>query len=155
MVTDLTEWSKQSYKPQRVIAYGCDNLGVPYLWGGMSPKGMDCSGLTWTAYWLNGRLLQRDSSKQALMGEKITDWRKLQPGDLAFFGNPATGRVTHVALVRDEKGAIVHASQGRVRCNSLDPSAPDHITATFLHGISLRNLAPLCSNTRISWLIKE
>lgn len=155
MITDINEWANQPYDAARIIEYGCDNLGVPYLWGGMSTKGMDCSGLTWTAYWLNGRLLQRDSSKQALMGDKIADWRKLQPGDLAFFGNPATGRVTHVALVRDEKGGIVHASQGRVRYNSLDPSAPDHITAAFLHGISLRGLTPIDNSPRISWLTEK
>lgn len=143
VLMSLTEWRRQPLSVDRVIAYGMDNLGAPYLWGGMSPKGMDCSGLTWTSYWLNGRLLQRDASKQALMGEKITDWRKLKAGDLAFFGNPSTRRITHVALLRDGQGNIVHSSGGRVRLNSLDPQSPDHINATFLWGISSDNFQPV------------
>lgn len=141
----LEQWSKQPYSAGDIIAYAMDNLGAPYLWGGMSPKGMDCSGLTWTAYWLNGRLLQRDASKQALMSAKITGWEQLKAGDLAFFGNPTTGKITHVALLRDNSSGIVHASQGRVRLNSLDPAAPDHIPATFLWGISLSDLPPIAA----------
>lgn len=151
-VTDLKEWSAQQYDKDAIIAYGMDNIGAPYLWGGMSPKGMDCSGLTWTAYWLNGRLLQRDASQQAKMSEKITDWKKLKAGDLAFFGNPNTGRITHVALLRDDDSEIVHASAGRVRLNSLDPESPDHIPATFLWGISLCDMHPLSESSKSKWL---
>lgn len=154
-LTDITDWSRQPLSAEDVISYGMDNLGAPYLWGGMSPKGMDCSGLTWTAYWLNGRLLQRDASKQALMGDKITDWKQLKAGDLAFFGNPKTGRITHVALLRDSKGNFVHSSAGRVRLNSLDPSAPDCITAKFLWGISPDGFRPLKDDCKSSWLFNK
>lgn len=154
-ITDITDWSRQPLSVDDAIAYGMDNFGAPYLWGGMSPKGMDCSGLTWTAYWLNGRLLQRDASKQALMGDKITDWKQLKAGDLAFFGNPKTGRITHVALLRDSKGNFVHSSAGRVRLNSLDPSAPDCITAKFLWGISPDGFRPLKDDCKSSWLFNK
>lgn len=154
-LTDITDWSRQPLSVDDAIAYGMDNLGAPYLWGGMSPKGMDCSGLTWTAYWLNGRLLQRDASKQALMGDKITDWKQLKAGDLAFFGNPKTGRITHVALLRDDKGNFVHSSAGRVRLNSLDPSALDCISAKFLWGISPDGFRPLKDDCKSSWLFNK
>lgn len=151
-VMPLEQWRAQPLAIDQVISYGMDNLGAPYLWGGMSPKGMDCSGLTWTAFWLNGRLLKRDASKQALMGAKITDWHCLKAGDLAFFGNPATLRISHVALLRDDDGNIVHSSGGRVRLNSLDPAAPDCISAKFLWGISADNLLPIADDAKASWL---
>lgn len=154
-LTDITDWSRQPLSVDDAIAYGMDNLGAPYLWGGMSPKGMDCSGLTWTAYWLNGRLLQRDASKQAHMGDKITDWKQLRAGDLAFFGNPKTGRITHVALLRDSKGNFVHSSAGRVRLNSLDPSAPDCISAKFLWGISSYGFRPFSEDCKSLWLFNK
>ena len=154
-LTDITDWSRQPLSVDDAIAYGMDNLGAPYLWGGMSPKGMDCSGLTWTAYWLNGRLLQRDASKQAHMGDKITDWKQLKAGDLAFFGNPKTGRITHVALLRDDKGNFVHSSAGRVRLNSLDPSAPDCISAKFLWGISPYGFCPFSEDCKSLWLFNK
>lgn len=154
-LTDITDWSRQQLSVDDVIAYGMDNIGAPYLWGGMSPKGMDCSGLTWTAYWLNGRLLRRDASKQALMGDRITDWKQLKAGDLAFFGNPKTGRITHVALLRDSNGNFVHSSAGRVRLNSLDPSSPDRISAKFLWGISSDNFHAIKNDSKSSWLFNK
>lgn len=151
-VMPLTEWCSQPLSIPDVIAYSIDNLGAPYLWGGMSPKGMDCSGMTWVAYWLNGRLLRRDASKQALMGDKITDWQQLKAGDLAFFGNATTRRITHVALLIDDTGTIVHSSQGRVRYNSLNPDADNAIKANFLWGISSASFLPLIETTKASWL---
>lgn len=151
-VMPLTEWSSQPLSILNVISYSVDNLGAPYLWGGMSPKGMDCSGMTWVAYWLNGRLLQRDASKQALMGDKITDWRQLKAGDLAFFGNPAIRRITHVALLIDDSGTIIHSSQGRVRYNSLNPKADNAIKANFLWGISSASFLPISNTPKAAWL---
>jgi len=104
-------------------------LGRPYLWGGTSPKGMDCSGFTKTVYLLNGLILPRDASQQAQAGERVDstgDFARLRPGDLLFFGRAATDstpeRVVHVAMWIGG-GRFIHSS-GRVQINSMDPADP-------------------------------
>ncbi|MFA6946968.1 MAG: C40 family peptidase [Pedobacter sp.] len=104
-------------------------LGIPYLWGGTSVKGMDCSGFTKTSYFLNGIVLPRDASQQALVGEKVDvhdgdtvsiakSLKALKPGDLLFFaGNKRTLRVTHTAIYIGN-GEFIQAA-GLVRINSM------------------------------------
>ncbi|HEX2535199.1 MAG TPA: C40 family peptidase [Chitinophagaceae bacterium] len=106
-------------------------LGVPYLWGGTSVKGMDCSGFTKTVYLMNGLLLARDASQQVQLGAPVDTaghWSRLQPGDLLFFGAPARDgrpeRVVHVGLWIGN-GEFIHAA-GRVQIGSLLPSAPNY-----------------------------
>jgi gamma-D-glutamyl-L-lysine dipeptidyl-peptidase len=102
-------------------------LGRPYLWGGTSPYGMDCSGFTKTVFLLNGLILPRDASQQVHAGalvDDLADFQALRPGDLLFFGQPATPdrpeRVVHVGMWVGD-GRFIHSS-GRVRIGSVDPA---------------------------------
>ena len=101
--------------------------GIPYLWGGVSVKGLDCSGLVWMTYFLNGILLPRNASQQAKCGIEVP-LGKLKAGDLIFFGKPGNGvepdRVTHVGMSLGGK-EFIHASH-IVRICSLDPMAPNY-----------------------------
>lgn len=97
-------------------------LGAPYMWGGRTPSGVDCSGLTQMVYILMGIYLPRDASQQAEEGDPVELLDLSEPGDLAFFENEE-GRIVHVGIIltRSEEGdlRIAHAS-GRVRIDTLD-----------------------------------
>ncbi len=92
-------------------------LKAPYLWGGKSVFGVDCSGLMQQLYGLVGVQLRRDACQQIEHGHTVDFVTQAQPGDLAFFDN-AEGRIVHVGMVLDE-GLILHAS-GEVRLDPLD-----------------------------------
>lgn len=126
-VLPLDAWAARETTPEGLERTARSMTGVPYLWGGTSVKGVDCSGMVKTAYWANGTIIARDASQQALTGEKIAPemWRTCRKGDLLFFGNAATGRITHVGMYLSG-GRFIHSS-GRVRVNSLDPSAEDYV----------------------------
>lgn len=93
-------------------------LGVPYLWGGTSPKGNDCSGFTKTVYLMNGFVIPRDASQQITAGKIVDENLKfegLEKGDLMFFGTPAKNgkkmRVTHVGIwLGNNKGEFIHSA---------------------------------------------
>jgi cell wall-associated NlpC family hydrolase len=104
-------------------------IGRPYLWGGNSPKGLDCSGFTKTVFFLNGIALQRDSSKQAGQGAPVpldADLSQLKKGDLLFFGRrPRDGGaevVFQVGIYLGDK-LFIHSSEW-VHISSLDPKSP-------------------------------
>ena len=92
-------------------------LNAPYLWGGKTPFGIDCSGFTQMVYKLNGYALLRDASQQATMGEALSFIEESEPGDLAFFDNEE-GKIIHVGIIMNDN-YIIHAS-GKVRIDRLD-----------------------------------
>ncbi|MBK9225245.1 MAG: C40 family peptidase [Flavobacterium sp.] len=92
-------------------------LNSPYLWGGKTPFGIDCSGFTQMVYKLNGYHLLRDASQQALQGEALSFIEESEPGDLAFFDNE-DGKIIHVGIIMKDN-YIIHAS-GKVRIDRLD-----------------------------------
>lgn len=92
-------------------------LNSPYLWGGKTPFGIDCSGFTQMVYKLNGYRLQRDASQQATQGEALSFIEESEPGDLAFFDNEE-GRIIHVGIIMEDN-YIIHA-HGKVRVDRLD-----------------------------------
>lgn len=92
-------------------------LNTPYLWGGKTPFGIDCSGMMQMVYKLNGYKLLRDASQQATQGEALSFIEESEPGDLAFFDNEE-GRIIHVGMIM-ENNYIIHA-HGKVRIDRLD-----------------------------------
>ncbi len=124
------EWSTDALPlGDRVVATALSMRGFPYLWGGTSPKGIDCSGYTRIVWFMNGMVIARDASLQARHGLPVETGNPegLEAGDLLFFRTnpegPPDSPVTHVAIY---KGGLeyIHAS-GMVSVNSLD-SAMDN-----------------------------
>lgn len=92
-------------------------MNSPYLWGGRTPFGIDCSGFVQMVYKLNGFRLLRDASQQATQGEALSFIEESEPGDLAFFDNEE-GRIIHVGIIMEDN-YIIHA-HGQVRIDRLD-----------------------------------
>ncbi len=92
-------------------------LNAPYLWGGRSPFGIDCSGFTQLVYKLNGIALPRDAKDQAKEGVTLSFIEEAEPGDLAFFDNQE-GNIIHVGILLGDN-YIIHAS-GKVRIDRID-----------------------------------
>ncbi len=130
-------WAAQDFNPDQILDIAYSMEGTPYLWGGTSTKALDCSGLAKVSYFSNGIILMRDASQQATTGTRIeaSDWRSNQAGDLLFFGNARTGKVTHVAIY-DNNGNYVHSS-GRVKRNSVDPASDSYLSTPFLHSVRI------------------
>ena len=125
-----TQWKASFHPTQENIDKTAKSfLGFPYLWGGTSPKGFDCSGFTKTVYKLNGINLQRDADQQGMAGENVPLEKKmsaLQKGDLLFFSPKTTSRkldrITHVGIYLGQK-EFIHCA-GMVKVNSFDSSSP-------------------------------
>ncbi len=116
--TDQTDWDGSS-----IALESCARqfLNAPYLWGGRTILGIDCSGFTQLVMRLNGKSIPRDAYQQAECGVAVNFIEEAQTGDLAFFDN-AEGRVVHVGMVLRKTEAevnIIHAS-GCVRIDALD-----------------------------------
>ncbi len=92
-------------------------LNAPYLWGGKSPLGIDCSGFTQLVFKMNGYKLPRDAYQQVELGEPLNFVEEAEAGDLAFFDNEE-GKIIHVGILLDNQ-QIIHAS-GCVRIDKFD-----------------------------------
>ena len=105
---------QKEYSKSSIIKNSLKFLNSPYLWGGRTPYGIDCSGFSQQVYKLNGFQLARDASQQALQGKEVK-LDKAKPGDLAFFGDK---KITHVGIIMDSN-KIIH-SFGCVRIDYLN-----------------------------------
>lgn len=110
-LTELQTTSKS------IVEIAMRYLNAPYLWGGRTMFGIDCSGFSQTVYQQAGIYINRDASQQVLQGEEIA-FNNQQAGDLAFFKSEKTGNITHVGILL-ENNKIIHA-HGRVRIDTLD-----------------------------------
>ncbi|MGB3585698.1 MAG: C40 family peptidase, partial [Tunicatimonas sp.] len=152
----LDDWlAEVKATEESVVETAFQLMGVPYLWGGTSAKGVDCSGYTKTIFFMNGKVLPRDASQQVHAGELVDEnknFKNLRPGDLLFFGRAATDstreRVTHVGMWigHDE---FIHAPglEAHVKISSIDP-ASEHYDAFNLNRY-LRTRRMLTSNRDI------
>ena len=126
--TDFNKWKDTiSLKTDQMISTGKKFMGFPYLWGGTSSKGMDCSGFVKTICFLNGVILERDASQQVNHGKEVdlsSGPGKLIKGDLLFFGSKQPYRVTHVGLYIGNN-EVLHES-GSVHINSLEKGKPNY-----------------------------
>ena len=113
-------------------------LGVPYLWGGRSAAGFDCSGFVQTVFELNGIDLPRDTGQQIKLGKEIgKDYAEAQKGDLLFFSN-SKGRVNHIGIYLEE-GRFIHSS-GMVKVNGLnsdDTLYDENYLKRYMYGRSI------------------
>lgn len=134
-VEDYSQWkATRVFSGENVVREAMKYVGVPYLWGGASPNGVDCSGLALLAYRFCGVDLPRNASQQARLGDmlKVRNGEdfvldSLQAGDLLFFGSwreDGSAKVTHVGIYIGD-GRFIHSSQV-VRVNSLLASREDY-----------------------------
>lgn len=105
------------FVPAMMIEFAQKFMDTPYLWGGRSVFGIDCSGFVQLCARAAGKLLPRDASQQVQEGELVYFLPEVQPGDLAFFANDE-GKIVHVGMMLDNE-RIIHAS-GQVRIDFLD-----------------------------------
>ncbi len=128
-LSDYSEWcASRSHSADDIIALAKSFIGVPYLWGGCSVKGFDCSGLIQFCFYMNGIVLPRNSVDQIKTGDEVRPvLEDMQPGDLVFFGS---GKPSHVALYIGD-GKIIHSSH-LVRINSLEVGRTDSYTRSIL-----------------------
>ncbi len=117
-ILETNGFTEQSRDPgEAIIETAMSFLHAPYLWGGRSLFGIDCSGLSQIVFKINGLKLPRDAGKQAGEGTLVPFLKESKPGDLAFFDNEE-GLITHVGILTGQ-GKIIHAS-GDVHIDSID-----------------------------------
>jgi gamma-D-glutamyl-L-lysine dipeptidyl-peptidase len=146
--TAYDQWrNSRQPKADNIVGAARKLMGVPYLWGGTSFKGVDCSGFTKTVYFMNGLVIPRDASQQALLGSIVDtagDWKDIQPGDLLFFGNRERDgkpeQVVHVGIWMGD-GEFIHSS-GKVQVGSLNPSANNYDAGEHKRFLRVKRISP-------------
>ncbi len=159
------DWVKRpNPEAKEVLTKALSLIGVPYLWGGTSVKGVDCSGFTKTAYFLNGIIIPRDASQQALVGDAIDVLendtisvskclKNLQAGDLLFFSSAKRrgvngGRVTHTAIYMGN-GEFIQ-SAGMVKINSMIDTAGNYDGAQISTLVGARRILTAIGKPQIT-----
>ena len=127
-------------KKDKLVENALMYLNAPYLWGGRSPLGIDCSGFTQMVYRLQGVDLPRDAYQQAEVGTTLSFVEESEPGDLAFFDN-TEGKITHVGIILEDNH-IIHAS-GKVRIDRIDQQGVFNTTIGN-HTHKLRLIKSIC-----------
>lgn len=136
-VADFGVWAEKAQPDAAtMIKFARTFLGTPYLWGGTSTKGVDCSGFTKTIYYSAGVIITRDASGQFRYGQEIdaeSGYDVLAPGDLLFFGRIRDGkkRITHTGMYIGDS-EFIHSSR-LVKINSFDPARENY--SEYLLGI--------------------
>ena len=120
----LAVWA-ETRPPAEIIALAEQFLGLPYLWGGTTSQGFDCSGFTQFVFGLNGYRLPRDADMQYGVGTPIADRSALLPGDLVFWSTATVGP-SHVGIYVGGLRYIHSRGSAGVAINSFDPGAPDY-----------------------------
>jgi hypothetical protein len=139
----------ETLQPEALLGMAFANSGRPYLWGGTSPKAMDCSGFTKTAFYESGYVIPRDASQQVHAGTEVEltpDFSNLQPGDLLFFGrfrNDGSEKITHVGFYTGN-GRFLHAGadNGRIMEQSFLPEDADFAEHRLKSLLRARRLSP-------------
>jgi hypothetical protein len=137
--SDFKIWSEQvTPDTTKMVKTAFYSMGRPYLWGGTSTKGFDCSGFTKTIYMSGGLILSRDASQQVLQGTEVAangSWNELKSGDLLFVGRAATAelpeRITHVCMYIGDSEFIHCSGLGTVGVNSLDSTRQNSMPKSY------------------------
>lgn len=146
----LNEWlHNASIQHQSIRATAARFSGRPYLWGGSSAKGLDCSGFTKLVYFLHGYIIPRDASQQVHAGIEVPvdqTLSNLLPGDFLFFGSyrpDGSPKITHVGIYLGE-GLFIHsgADNGCVSTQSLRPTDPGFAPHRLNTLLRARRLSP-------------
>lgn len=128
--TDFRTWAEGAgIAPEGLVRFAKSFMGAPYLWGGTSTKGVDCSGFTKMIYYFGGVILTRDASGQFRYGDEVSIDKPLEtlaPGDLLYFGRVRDGkpRITHTGMYIGDT-EFIHSS-GMVKVNSFDSTRTNY-----------------------------
>ncbi len=129
---ELKTWAESvDIEPQRLIRFARLFMGTPYLWGGTSTKGVDCSGYTKMIYYYGGVIMTRDASAQFRYGDEVSIEKPLEslaPGDLLYFGSDKDGKknITHTGMYIGDTEFIHASGSGMVIINSFDSTRTNY-----------------------------